>query len=246
MKYTVSLPDYYTVKHYREFDKFAHLEEQDQMLGMIAVLTEHTIDELREWPIQLLVKVYNELNTMIKSVDPEFYPVVEWNGKLYGYQPMHKMSAGEYIDLDNLTKNVQDNLNDILAILYRPVTENKLDSTKFVTKTVLKAYSGKVENAFDYYKVEKYDNENRGEAADHMNNFPIGVALGALSFFLSSKLTLLNDSQISFPTWDEIQTTMKKEMKSKTKFRLANIMAGYTRFMNLQKLPSYPLQETAH
>ena len=238
-KYAVQVPDYYSVKHYQEFDKFAHLDEEEQMLAMVSLLTENTIEDIREWPVQLIIKVYNELQSMLKSIDPEFYPVIEWKGQMYGFQPMHKMSVGEYIDLDNLCKNTKDNLNEILAILYRPITQNKLDTNKFVTKSVLRAYNGEVENAFTYYKIEKYDSDVRKQQAKLMGDFPATIALGALTFFLSSKVTLLNDSQISFPTWEEMQKVMRAEMKSKAKFRLANTMVGYLRSTNLAKHPSY-------
>lgn len=243
MKYEVQIPDYFNIKHYKEFDKFAHLEEQEQMLAMVSLLTSTPQEKLMDWPIQLLVKVYNHLNDLVYNATPEFYPVIEWKGTMYGFQPMHKMTAGEYIDFDNLAKNTKDNINELLAVLYRPITRNKLDSTQFAAKTTLRAYTGKVENPFDYYDVESYDVDKRKQQAQEMDEFPLQVALGAMTFFLDSKAPLLKSTQIFFPEWEEMQKTMKKETKSKTKFRLANTMAGYLRFLNLQKRPSYPLQE---
>ena len=242
MKYQVNIPDYFTVKHYKEFDRFAHLEERDQMLAMISLLTETSREDLNEWPIQLLVKVYNHLNETLKGIEPEFYPVIEWEGQTYGFQPMHKMTAGEYIDMDNLSKDTKSNLNALLAVLYRPITKNKLDSTKFVTKTVLRAYNGEIENPFDYYELEKYDSSKRKDVESKFDSFPVNVALGAMTFFLDSKAPLLKNTATFFPQWDETQMMMKEEMKSKTKYRLANTMAGYLRCMNLQKPPSYTSQ----
>ena len=238
-KYTVEVPEYFSVRHYQEFDKFAHLDEQDQMLAMISLLTSQTVDEIREWPVELIVKVYNELQTMLKELEPQFYPVIEWKGKLYGYQPMHKMNGGEYIDLTNLCKNTKDNLTEILAIMYRPVIENKLDSSKFFTKNVIKAYGGKVENAFNYYTLEKYDSNKRKVAAEDMLDFPATIALGALTFFLGSKAISLKSLQTYFPTWEMIQMELKKQSKSKTKYRLANTTVGYLRSMSYLKLPSF-------
>ena len=243
MKYQVTLPDYYNIKHYKEFDRFAHLDEQEQMLAMVSVLTENTEDEIREWPVQLIIKVYNELNSWLKDIQPEFYPVIEWKDKMYGFQPMHKMSAGEYIDFDNLAKDTKTNINELLAILYRPITRNKLDSNKFAIKTAIRAYNGNIENPFDYYDVETYNVERRKEQAKEMDEFPIQVALGALTFFLDSKAPLLKNSVTYFPQWDEVQMKMKKEAKSKIQLRSANITAGWLRSTNLPKHPSYPSQE---
>jgi hypothetical protein len=238
-KYTVEVPEYYTVKHYKEFDKFAHLEETEQMLAMVSVLTDNTLEEIREWPIQLIVKVYNELNTMISAGGNEFYPVIEWKDVQYGFQPMHKMTTGEYVDVDTLAKDVKGNLNTLLAILYRPITRNKLDSNKFAIKTAYKAYNGKVENPFDYYDIEEYDTERRNELAKEMEEFPIDVALGAIGFFLDSNMQVLKSTQIYFPDYTTTMETMKKEMKSKTKYRLASTMVGSIRSTSLQKPRSY-------
>ena len=246
MQYEVNIPDYFTVKHYKEFDKFAHLDERDQMLAMISLLTETPMEELGEWPIQLLVKVYNHLNELINNITPEFYPIIEWEGKMYGFQPMHKMTAGEYIDFDTLAKDTKGNINALLSVLYRPITKNKLDSTKFVTKTVLRAYNGDVENPFDYYEIKKYDSTERKEVEPIFDSFPANIALGALTFFLDSKAPLLKGTPTYFPHWDKMQEMMKKEMKSKSRLRLTNIMAGWLRWQSLQKHPSYPLVENNH
>ena len=244
MKYEVQIPDYFTVKHYKEFDRFAHLEERDQMLAMISLLTETPREELNEWPIQLLVKVYNTLNDTLKDVQPEFYPVIEWEGKQYGFQPMHKMSAGEYIDIDTLSRDTKTNLNHLLAILYRPITKNKLKSAKYVTKNIIKVYNGDVENAFDYYDVEKYNVGTRKAVADDFDSFPVNVALGALGFFLDSKAPFFENSQTYFPKWEEMMTMIKITSPNKRKQRLTNIMAGWLLSTNLQKHPSYKSQET--
>lgn len=244
MKIEISIPDYFTVKHYKEFDKFAHLEERDQMLAMISLLTNTPKEELMEWPIKALVEVYNALNNELKTITPEFYPVIEWEGQLYGYQPMHKMSTAEYIDIDTLAKDAKNNLNQLLAVFYRPITRNKLKSTKFITKSIVRAYNGEAENAFDYYDVEKYDSKERKANAERFDSFPVNIALGALTFFLDSKAPLLKSSETYFPKWDEMMTTIKTSSKRKSKHRLANTMVGWLLYTSLQKLPSYKSQET--
>ena len=243
MKFEVSIPDYFTVSHYKEFDKFAHLEERDQMLATISLLTNTSREEIAEWPIKATVEVYNRLNKELATIVPEFYPVIEWEGQMYGFQPMHKMSTAEYVDVDTLAKATKDNLNQLLAVFYRPITRNNLKSAKFMTKSVIRAYNGDAENAFDYYDVEKYDSTTRKVNADKFDSFPVNVALGALTFFLDSKAPLLGSSETYFPQWDEMMTAIKTNTKKKSKRRLANTMVGWLHYTSLQTHPSYPLQE---
>ena len=172
---------------------------------------------------------------MVSKTEPEFYPVIEWQGTLYGYRPLSKMTMGEYIDLDNLSKDSQANLTQILAILYRPLTENKLSKGKFITKTFIKAWAGKVEDPFKYYDIEKYNSDTRMANADKFKDFPVSVALGGLTFFLGTALSLSPDSKTSFLN----NLDLKKIKMKKSKRRLLNITAGYLRSKNLEIPPSF-------
>lgn len=245
MEYSINIPDYFTVKHYKDFSTLKSLDDLQQKLFVISALTGESMETVKSYPVPFILSVYARLNELIASVQPEFYPIIEWEGKQYGYRPMHKMVMDEYIDLDNLAKDADKNLNEILAILYRPVTKNKLQSAKFITKSTFKVISGDNENGFDYYEVEKYDNEVRKEKAKEYDGFPASVALGALGFFLGTA-TLLSSDIPSFSQMLELKTNEVKKRKSKTKQALALTTVGYISSMNWQTVPSYTSQETKH
>lgn len=242
MNISVNIPDYFTVKHYKDFSILKSLDEMEQRLFVISALTNEPIDTVKSWPIPFVTQLYAKLNELITNVQPEFYPIIEWNNKLYGFCPMHKMSLDEYVDYENLAKDTDKNINDILAILYRPITENKLQSNTFITKSTFKVLKGEVENGFDYYKIEKYNNEVRKQRAKEYDEFPASVALGALGFFLDIKLSLLGSTVFYFPQWN---TMMEEAMKNKNKIKraLARTTVGYISSTNLAKVPSYKLQE---
>jgi len=242
MEYSINIPDYFTVKHYKDFSTLKSLDDLEQKLFVISALTGETIQTVKSYPVPFILSVYAKLNELIASVQPEFYPVIEWEGQLYGYKPMHKMTMDEYIDLDNLAKNIEQNINEVMAILYRPVTKNKLQSAKFIAKSTFKVLSGENENGFDYYDVEKYDNEIRKERAKQYDGFPASVALGALGFFLGTATLLSNDIP-SFSQLLELKTNVVKKKESKIKRALALTTAGYISSMNWQTVPSYQSQE---
>lgn len=242
MNISVNIPEYFTVKHYKDFSILKSLDEMEQRLFVISALTNESIDTVKSWPIPFVTQLYAKLNELITNVQPEFYPIIEWNNKLYGFCPMHKMSLDEYVDYENLAKDTDKNINEILAILYRPITENKLDKGTFVAKSTFKVLKGEVENGFDYYKIEKYNNEVRKQRAKEYDNFPASVALGAMGFFLDIKLSLLGSTVFYFPQWN---TMMEEAMKNKNKIKraLARTTVGYISSTNLAKVPSYKLQE---
>jgi len=243
MEITTNIPDYFTVKHYKQFSVLKSLDDMEQKLHVITALTGESMETVLNWPIPFIIQLYAKLNDLISGVQPEFYPVIEWEGKQYGYRPMHKMNLDEYIDLDMLVKDTDRNINDIMAILYRPITKNKLHNGNFILKNTVKVLKGQVDNGFNYYEIEKYDNFIREERAPQYDNFPASMALGALGFFLDSKLSLLKSTVFYFPQWDTMMNEVKNK-KGKMRRALERITVGYMSSTNLLKVPSYNSLET--
>ena len=213
----------------------------EQKLHVIQVLTGESMETVLNWPIPFIIQLYAKLNDLISGVEPEFYPVIEWEGKQYGYRPMHKMNLDEYIDLDMLVKDTDRNINDIMAILYRPIVKNKLPKGNWVLNNTVKVLKGQIDNGFNYYEIEKYDNFIREERSPQYDNFPASMALGALGFFLDSKLSLLKSTVYYFPQWESVMSEVKNK-KGKMRRALERITVGYMSSTNLLKVPSYNSQ----
>jgi hypothetical protein len=241
MEITTNIPDYFTVKHYKQFSVLKSLDDMEQRLHVITALTGESMETVLKWPIPFIIQLYAKLNELIVGVEQEFYPVIEWEGKQYGYRPMHKMLLEEYVDIDMLTKDADRNINDILAILYRPIVKNKLVSNKWIAKQTFKVLKGEVENGFDYYEIEKYDNRIREQVASSYDSFPASLALGALGFFLGSNHLLSKNTESSFLQWELMMSEVKKK-NSKIRRALARTTVGYISSINLLKVPSYNSQ----
>ena len=213
------------------------------MIHTISTICEIPREEVLSWDVSSVVEVYGIINQMIANTAQSFHPIIEWKGQLYGFKNMSKMSLGEYIDLENLCKDTEMNLTSILALLYRPIIDNKVKEGQFIVKSTIKAIKYEVENIFDYYTVEKYDPEVRKQRTPEFEEFPLDIAMGALGFFLDINAMLLTNSQIySLKPTEEI---IKKEVMklTKRKQRLFNIMVGFTHSTNLLRRRSYPSQE---
>lgn len=239
----LKIPDYFTVDHFQRYQKYTSFEPIDQMIAVVGLLTNHSEEEIRDWPVTGVTAAYKAVLEMIKSTEPKFYPVVEWNGALYGFRPVSKMSLAEYIDLDSLAKNTNDNLTEILALLYRPVTENKLGTGKFTSKSFIKAWAGEIEDPFNYYDIQKYDSNERKVQSQSFKDFPVSVALGALTFFLGSGLSLFQDLKTSIPGL-EINPLMTEKKKMTARRRLHSITDGYIRSRLWETPPSFTSPET--
>ena len=240
----ITIPQYFNIKHYKALTHLKSLDETQQMVHTISVITNQPQEDVMKWSISSIVKVYKAINNIIGDAIPSFHPIIEWNGVLYGYRPMSKMTLGEYIDIDNLVKDVDKNITSILAILYRPLISNQIKESTFIYKSTIKAMKYDVENVFDYYDIEEYNVEKRKQVTPEFEDFPIDIALGAMAFFLDTKTMLLSNSQTYSLKFQE--TLIKEMMKTlpKRKQRLLNIMAGFLHSTSWLKPKSYQSQVT--
>jgi hypothetical protein len=237
----VDIPNYLTIKHYLGFQMITDVKDDiDLVINTVSIMTGQPIDEIRQWNIDDLVTVYKALAEVQLETKPEFYPIVEVEGTLYGFQPISKMNVGEHMDLERLAKDPQKNMTEIAAILYRPIAEHKLKSIEFKVKSNIKALVGGSEHLFPYYTVEKYDATQRKIDKEKMNDFPASVALGAMSFFLLTGATSLKNSPTS--SHHDLKSKMT-EMNKSVKQVFKSTTDGFSRYMSLQTLPSYKSQE---
>lgn len=204
----VTIPDYFTVKHYKSLGEYEHLDEVDKIVAVVVATTEHSNEEVMTWPLPNLISIFKGISGILNDVTPTFYPVFEFNGTQYGFQPLSKMSVAEWIDLEMRMKDPVKNMESLLAILYRPITESKFDGLEWKAKSYIKTLVGQQESLFKYYSVEEYDSEKREWRAKVFEDLPIEYALGAYTFFLTFTLLLQKD----ILSYSEVEESLKKEL----------------------------------
>ena len=237
----ITLPDYLTINDYKKIVSLEHLSDVDKMIEQVSILTKISKDEIRTWKGDSVMKIIDKIYSLINGAQPEFYPLIEFEGKTYGFASLSKMTLGEYVDLENLCKNPNENLNEIMALLYREVTENKFDTFKWKLKSRVKLAIGKTEDLFKYYKINPYNSSERAIDADIFEAFPVQYILGALFFFTLIKTEYLNDTQLSLnPQMTGMSTLAKMEMKN----LMLSIGGGLAQFMVLAKPISFQSQAT--
>lgn len=192
-KIRVELPEYFTISHYKKMGSFEHMDELEKVIASIVAMTDYTEEEVMTWRMQDMLKVYKGVESILDDINGEFYPVFEFKGVTYGFQPISKMSVGEYMDLERRLEDPIANLEEICAILYRKVTNEHFESFSWRAKSYIRHLMGKPDDLFRMYDVEEYDTEKRDWRADIFKELPIEYALGALHFFLHYSLQLNKD-----------------------------------------------------
>ena len=240
MEIQLNIPDYLSVKQWKSFLSLEHLSDTEKMITMIHLLSGKEVDEVKTWTPMSIKSVYAKVLETITDIEPSFYPVFELDGQKYGFSSMANMTLGEYVDLERLAKQPQDNLEQIMAILYRPITKHRFGGIKWAFKNKFKVGLGEAENLFKYYTLEEYDSSKRAEQADKLSVLPASMALGALSFFLVVGTSFSLASNLSSLPPKEQMMEVKKMNKQMASM---NIGDGLLQFITSQVHPSYQSQE---
>lgn len=232
MKIQIEIPDYISVKDYHRIQNLEHLSDLEKTLEIVHVLTGIDRDKIREWDLKVLGQIANDLTECLQN-EPEFHPVIEYNGQLYGFQSINNMKLGEYTDLERLIKSGNESLNEVCAILYRPIESHRFDRFDFKVKHKIKTLRNKLVNIFKFYKVEPYNSETRN--GDVFDDFPVQFALGAINFFLLQGSSYLISTKY-FSNKEEKK--MKTILEKANQHLLASIGDGLQQFTNSLKAPS--------
>ena len=228
----VNIPQDISVQHYISFGTLDHLSTTERIIRIVSVIADKAEDEVRNWALTDVGKIYKDLNQRIVDIKPVFLPIFEYKGTQWGFQPIHKMSAGEFIELEKMLEGGVSSLAEILSILYRPITKNKLDGLEWKIKNNLKYVVGKSENLFKYYDIEEYDISKSKQRVMMFSELPIQIGLGSYSFFLSI-------GEIYFKSLKTSLVDLTKKMNKREKMvvkQLLNIMAGSTPSTDWQKM----------
>ncbi len=181
----IEVPDYLTIDQYRRMNDYKFDDNFGRLMHVVSVTTGYPVSQIRKWPLDTLTGIANDF-AQLADHGQEFHSIIEWNGELLGYSPVQASTLGEYIDLENLAKDFENNMHKVAAILYRPIKAHRFKSLEFAIKQKIRMVKNKVENVFDWYTVEPYDNETRKMREEDFKDFPAHIFLGAMAFFFNS------------------------------------------------------------
>lgn len=150
--------------------------ETDVMYNSIASLCNVRREYVERFKIEDLKKVYANLSKLVKQpLNKSLINVIELGGVRYGMHPnLDSMSFGEYVDLEEFTKGGLLGFHKVLAVLYRPITEEK---------------GGK-------YNIEPYEIEHQRNA-ELFKSINMDVINGVSVFFYNLGSKLLQTFQAS-------------------------------------------------
>ena len=238
MDFEITIPDYLSINQFKQIESYEHLSELDRMVKILSIVSNKTEDKLRELPSNSLIEIYSSIITKLTDVKSLFFPIFELNGVKYGFKSIAKMTLGEYIDLEMLAKKPLENIEEIMAILYRPITKEKFNSFRWALEHGVSVAKGQVEDIFKYYEIEKYDVEKRFDNAEVLKDMPASFAIASISFFLQVASLSLKSTQTS----SQKNLSKKEMMKMAKEMVFPNTGDGLRLYTTYRKVPSLTSQ----
>ena len=133
-------------------------DEARKTILALSNIPEKLLDSLELYHI---VMIMQSLSSMQKEDNSSLREVIEVDGIEYGFHPdLESITLGEYADLEVYLKDVNKNMPEIMAILFRPI----------------------VAKEGGFYQIEAYDGEIKLRA-EVMRKIPAEKVQDALVFF---------------------------------------------------------------
>mgnify|MGYP003642913472 CR=1 FL=1 len=101
-------------------------EEAEETIAALSDMPKKLIKQLSLRDVSIIMEKMSDLQ---KEQDGVLQKIVEIDGVQYGMHPdLQEITLGEYADIETLIKEgIQQNLPELMAILFRPITEKEND-----------------------------------------------------------------------------------------------------------------------
>ena len=128
-----------------ELEGLTQAQETKALINTLSDIPEKLISKLSLPDITVILSRIAQIQ---QEKNNELVKVIEVDGKEYGFHPnLSDITLGEFADLEHFIKQgVQENLPEIMAILYRPIVEKEGDAY------IIEAYDGKIDVRAEKFK----------------------------------------------------------------------------------------------
>ena len=204
MKLKITLPESFADVSVRKYITMidawdSYPKAADKVKAAVSVLCNMKMEHLDMMSVASYEQVAKGLMWMMDSprdgTKGKPHKFVTIDGIKYGFIPdWTKLTLAEFADLESYaTGGFFENLNCVLAIVYRPVTEEVVQ----------------------LYEIEPYEPSPERKAA--MNDCPMDVAVEAMVFFYNIAETLLSNSEYFLKKVEQKAKTNRKGAYQKAK-----------------------------
>ena len=118
-----------TLEKWIKLVKFQEGTKTEEALDTIATLSNIPRQLIKELSIKDVAIIMGRIADLQQQQNSALKRIINVEGNEYGFHPdLDEISLGEYADIETFIKNgIEKSLPELMAILYRPITEKKND-----------------------------------------------------------------------------------------------------------------------
>ncbi len=155
-------------QRYLQIAKSTRRTRDGEIISLFCKVDKNLVKKLKLKDKNSLV---NKINNFVNSKnETKLEKRIKFKGKSYGFVPnLSKITTGEFVDIEEYGKNINENLHKVMSVLYREIDRE----------------SGR------FYSVKPYDPDEL--EIDKFKELPMSTTLSAIDFFFRLGISLLED-----------------------------------------------------
>lgn len=223
----ITIPDSWqdiTISQFQEYIDYVKNSDESKplkkLIQILSILTDTDEAVLYKLDYDSIYQIKDSMSFIEEEPTVQFKNIVDVNGVKYGFQKdMHKLSLGEWIDIEHYVtqRDIIENLHYIAAIFYRKITKEG-------------------DEYFDY-EIEDYGNVRlEGQAKFFKHNMKLVDMYGTVVFFYHIVNEFLNSM-----TYSSITPTQEMMME-KVEMLIERIKDSKLKKIMMQKIEKNPLK----
>tara|TARA_R100000655_G_scaffold20797_1_gene42787 strand:- start:44 stop:640 length:597 start_codon:yes stop_codon:yes gene_type:complete len=116
-----------TLKSWIKLVDYTNGTKSSEALNTIAELSNIPKELIKQLELSDIAVIMNRVAELQQKQNSSLKRVIELEGKRYGFHPnLDEITLGEWADLETFIKDdIEKNLPEVMAILYRPIVEEK-------------------------------------------------------------------------------------------------------------------------
>ena len=173
-KFEVTVPTEWKDITIAEFQRYLQIAKSkrktrdDEIIALFCKVDKNLVKKIKLKDKNILV---NKINSFVNSDNrTKLVKRLDFKGKKYGFIPnLSKITTGEFVDIEQYGKEINENLHKVMSVLYREIDKE----------------------VNEFYSVKPYDPDEL--EIDKFKDLPMSTTLSAIDFFFRLGTNLLED-----------------------------------------------------
>lgn len=195
-----------------------HTPTSQDKIAIISLLSNLDISIISQFSENSIEKIYSKIEFINGNFFVPIYKTFKLKGTVYGLVDFDDLTVNEYADIDFYIEegtDIYENLDKIMAILYRPV-KSKTQTLKNILLNIILNLRFKVVKPIQYKKYEIIPYKDDKHSSIFLKHTQFEIGFGAIHEYFKFKEQLQKEFKLLFKTEEQMEE--EKTLPDKKEF----------------------------